>query len=221
MAKSLTSSINWITLLGICSLVGLGFTACSGKKTHENGPVRVHLAKLEGKKIALVDVTGPDTARSVVEVALINQLAARGTFILVSKQDVDAARKAFDQDPTDLVGLAKRAGADFALQANVIQFDADTHVGYSEQEVEDSQLKEETGNGKTQQVYKVQQMDGHVAVELFFTDVNSREVSSGVAEASGRATSEAKTEAAHLPPKLRFLEKISNDAFHKFFEIFN
>jgi hypothetical protein len=142
----------------------------------------------------------------------------RGTFILVSKEDVDAARTAPSQDPTDYKGIALRSGADYALEAKVEEFSAKTTSGYSAVDENDSQLEAETGSGKSQRLYKVRQMVGRVAVKLTFVDTHTGEVRSAVAEADGTATAENKEQAEYLPPKLRFLEGISNDAFQKFFE---
>lgn len=190
---------------------------CSGKKVRTTP----ELSRLEGKRIALVDVEGEETARNVIEVALVNQLVRTGYFELVSKQDLEAARVAVDVDSSKPLAVARKAGADYALTAKVLAFDAVEKQGYSEEKVHDSQLEQETGNGETTRVYKVKSLDGHVAVELDFTDVRPSEkgdVRSAVAEKSEQVTAEAKDEAAHLPPRLRFLEKLSNDAFQEFFE---
>jgi hypothetical protein len=183
------------------------------------------LSKLEGRRVALVEIQGEATARRIAEVALINQLTRHGSFILVSKQDVEAARARPNQDPRDWQGLAREAGAEVALRMDVLQFDADTREGISTEQVQDSQLKaEQGGDGTTERVYKVRSLDGHVRFELEFADLAvsapgaAPEVRKGVAEAQERVVEEARTGAAHLPPKLRFLEKISNQAFADFFE---
>lgn len=190
---------------------------CSGKKIRTTP----ELSRLEGKKVALVEVEGEETARNIVEVALVNQLMRTGYFELISKQDLQSARVAVDVDSSNPLAVAKKAGADYALLAKVLTFDAQESKGFSEEKVHDSQLEQETGKGETTRVYAVKRLDGHVAVELDFTDVQSAgkgETRTAVAEKSEQITAEAKTEAAHLPPRLRFLEKLSNDAFHEFFE---
>ncbi len=195
----------------------LFLAACSGKKVKTTP----ELSQLEGKKVALVDVEGEDTARKIVEVALVNQLVRTGYFELVSKQDLQSARVSVDVDSSQPLAVARKAGADYALLAKVLAFDAIEKQGYSEEKVHDSQLEQETGNGETTRVYKVKQLDGHVAVELKFTDVHSSkqgETRSAIAEKSDQITAESKNEAAHLPPRLRFLEKLSNEAFQEFFE---
>lgn len=181
------------------------------------------LDKLEGKKVALVGVDGEPTGRAVVEVALINELVKRGTFEIVSKQDVDTARVAPNQDPTDWRGIARRAGADYALRAKVLQFDADTHEGYSTVKERDSQLAQEDGeeNAETERLYKVKSLEGHIRVELQFAGVSADsdpDTKTGVAEAQDKVVVEGKTEAAHLPPKLRFLEGLCGVGFKKFFD---
>jgi hypothetical protein len=144
----------------------------------------------------------------------------RGTFELVSKQDVEAARAAPEQDPMDWMGIAKRAGADYALRAKVLELAADVHEGYSSEIIDDSQMAAERGEEerKTEHLYKVKSLEGKMKVELQFANVATREIKTGIAEGTDKAVSEARTEAAHLPPKLRFLEKIANDAFQKFFD---
>ncbi len=198
----------------VCSLL-----ACS----HAAKRTTPELSSLRGKKVALVSVDGEETARNVVEVALINQLTQKGTFILISKQDLEAARMAPAQDPMDYKGIAQRAGADYALRAKILQFDGDTREGYSKEEYEDSLLAKEQGESArhAERLYKVKSLTGHVRVELDFTDVVSGEQRSAVAEAQDTVTEEGRTEAAHLPPKLRYLEKLANEAFAKFFDQYN
>lgn len=205
-------------ILLFSTLIPICLARCSGRKVQEP----LSLSEVKGKKVALVDIDGgEDTAQAVVETALVNQLVRRGTFILVSKQAVEAAKAAPDQDLTDWKGLARRAGADYALRAKILDFTANTRTGYSSETVEDSRLAEETGEGKTERLYKVKRMTGHVAVDLDFAGVtpDTRGASRHeVAEATDQVTSEGRTEAAHLPPKLRFLEKIANVAFQRFFQ---
>jgi hypothetical protein len=183
------------------------------------------LSDMLGKKVALVSVDAEDTQRKVTEVALINQLIKNGSFDLVSKQDVEEARKNVNQDPTDWVGIARRAGADYALRAKMLEFDATERQGYSSEQVDDSQMKQDMGqfmkdDEKTERLYKVKSLVGKVRVQLDFskTDPQDPDLRSAVAEASDSVTVEGKSEAAHLPPKLRFLEKLENEAFAKFFE---
>ncbi len=178
------------------------------------------LSKLEGKKVALIEVEGEPSARSVAEIALINQVATRGSFVLVSKKEVEAARVHFSQDTTDWKGVGKRAGADYALRVRVLKFDADTREGYSTEEIEDSQLAAERGEKEriTKRVYKVKSMKGDVRFQMDFADLRTGDDRSGIAEHSDRVVVEARTQAAHLPPKLRFLEGLSNIAFQKFFD---
>ena len=179
------------------------------------------LSKLEGKKVALVEIDAEPTARSVVEVALINQLVSRGSFILVSKGEIEAARKAPDISPTDLKGIARKAGADYALTARVLQFDADNRESYSAVEEEDSQLEAERGDGKTERIVKQKSLAGIVRVQLQFSGVSKEadpEPRTGIAEAEKEIVEDSKTGAIHLPPKMRFLESLANEAFRKFFD---
>ena len=191
--------------------------SCSSAKKKST----LQLDELSGKKVALVSIDAEDTAKKIIEVALINQIVERGTFILISKQEIELARAAADQDALDWKGIAKRAGADYALQAKALEFDAPTHEGYSTEEVKDSQLAEEQGtDGITQKVFKVKAMDARVKVQLQFTQLSNGETRAGVAEGEDHVTENARNSAIHLPPKLRFLEALSNRAFKKFFEEF-
>ncbi len=200
--------------LGLLSVLTLASCAGAKKKTPE-------LSQMEGKKVALVSVEGEETARKVIEVALVNQLVQHGSFILVSKQEIQKAKDAHDFKPGDWKDLTKRVEADYALKAKVLAFDADIHEGHDKAETEDSQLEAETGNGKTEQVFRVKVLDAKVRVQLDFIRIFDDDVRSGVAEATDFVRAEAKTEAIHLPPKLRFLEDLANKAFKEFFDRYN
>jgi hypothetical protein len=199
--------------LAALTVLGLPFLfACSSasKKTPE-------LSKMLGKKVALVEMTGEDTAKQVVQVALQNQLAENGTFILLSAQDVETARVQFQQDPSDWIGIAKRAGADYALKARVLEFNSDVNSGYSREKVHDTQLEAETGEADTERLYKVKALTGSVKIEMQFANLADGNLRTGVAEKTGRSEADEREGAAHLPPRLSFLEHLSNEAFKDFF----
>jgi hypothetical protein len=179
------------------------------------------LSRMEGKKVALVEMDGEDTAKRIVEVALINQLVQRGTFLIVSKEDVEKARVAVDTNPADWQGIGKRAGAEYAIRAKVLEFAADEREGYSEEKVKDSQMEAETGEAETENVYKVKSLEGRVRVQMDFASLTEKDLRSGVAEAQDKVVSEQKTSRAELPPRLRFLETLSNRAFKNFFDKYN
>ena len=203
-------------LLVLLPLLAVAGGACShGRKST---PV---LSDMIGKKVALVEVVGEDTARQATEVALINQLTARGTFILISKEDVEAARVQFQQDPSDWKGIAKRAGADYALKARVLEFKSDVNTGYSHQTVQDSQMEAETGNAKVDELYKVKALTGSVKVELSFSNLANDDTRVAVAEKEGRAEADERKGAAHLPPRLSFLTGLLEQAFRQFFDQYN
>jgi hypothetical protein len=174
-----------------------------------------------GKKVALVEVTGETTARRVAEVALINQLTSRGTFILVSRDDVEAARTQYQQDPSDWRGIAKRAGAEYALIAHVLEFKTDQRTGYSHETVEDSQMEKETGESKTDHLYKVKSLTGSVKIELQFANLATGDVRKGITEKSDTVTADERKGGIHLPLRLRFLEGLCNEAFKDFFDKYN
>lgn len=177
------------------------------------------LNSLEGKKVALVSIAGEETARKIVEVALVNQLIQDGTFILIPKQEVENARTQAHLDPTDWKGVATESGAEIALRAKVLHFDAPVQEGYSSVQVEDPQLAEEQGsNGKTERLYKVKSMDGHVRIELSFTNLKDGSTRTGIAETQQKVEASALESSIHLPPKLRFLEGLANRAFSQFFK---
>lgn len=206
----------WVTATLFASLsLALGGCSHARKKTPE-------LSDMLGKRVALISIDGEETARKVTEVALINQLVQHGSFDLVSKQDVEKARLAPDQDPMDWIGIARRAGADYALKAKIVQFDATERQGYSSEQVEDTQLAQDLGkkSATTEQIYKVKSLTGQVEIQLDFakTDPKDPDLRSGSADAEDTVTSGSRTEPPHLPPRLRFLEQIEGKAFSKFFE---
>ena len=203
--------------LVLLSIVAVSGGACS----HASKKTTPELSKMEGKKVALIEVVGEDTARQAAEVALINQLISRGTFIIVSKQDVQAARIQFQQDPSDWKGIAKRAGADFALKARVLEFKSEENVGYSHQQVEDSQMEAETGVATSDQLYKVKALTGSVRVELQFANLAEDDTRQAIAEKQGRAEADERQGAAHLPPRLSFLTGLLEQAFKQFFDQYN
>jgi hypothetical protein len=148
----------------------------------------------------------------------VNQLRKHGSFFLVSKKEVQDARAAIESDQLDPVSLAKAAGADVALRAKVLEFEALERQGYREEDIEDSLYEKETGKKTRKNLYKVKSLDGSVKFELVFTEVESREERRAIAAASDRMEAEGKTAAVRIAPKLAFLEMLSNRAFEEFFK---
>ena len=185
------------------------------------------LSELEGKKVALIEVESEPTQRQMIEVSLVNQLVRDGTFELVSKQAVDKARTLPDVSPTDWREMARRAGADLALRAKVLEFKAEDHEGWTRVEREDSVLAAELGESarKHKQLVRAKSIEGSVKVELAFTDLRADgsaegagETRSAVAEATETVASDQSEGPIQLPLKMRFLEKLTNRAFAEFFE---
>jgi hypothetical protein len=188
--------------------------ACS----HASKSTTPELSQMLGKKVAFVEILGEKTAAQATEVALINQLTRNGTFIILSKEDVEAARVQFQQDPSDWKGIAKRAGADYALKARVLEFSSQVNVGYSHQTVEDSQMEAETGESKSDELYKVKRLTGKVKVELQFANIADGTVKTGTAEKEGQAEGDERQGAVHLPPRLSFLIGLLEQTFQDFFK---
>ncbi len=182
--------------------------------------VEPELSAYKGRKVALIEVEGESTSRKVVEVALINQLVKRGSFVLVNKKDVEAARVDVKVDARNDAQVATHAGAEIALRAKVIEFDGEVHEGHSTERVYDEQLAAERGEkeGTTDRLYKVKRLDGKVKVELTFIDLKNSDTRVGIAEAVESTEGDERKGAIHLPPVLRFLEKVANTAFQNFFE---
>jgi hypothetical protein len=197
-------------------LAGLALAASACSSARKKEP---ELSELRGKKVALVEIDGESTARKVVEVALINQLVSKGTFSILAKQDVDAARTAPEQDTTDWQGIARRAGAEYALRAHVLEFDTREDLGYSSETVQDSVLAQERGDdGTTERLYRVRALTGKVRIELEFARLADGDLRKAVAERERRIIAEDKTGRADLPPRLRYIETLCNEAFGEFFE---
>lgn len=196
-------------------LVQLGCSSAQKKETSIP-----HLTEYRGQKVALVQIEAEATPRSMVEVALVNQLLDHGTFFLLPKQDIEKARTKVEVNPRDLLDVAKEAGADVALEAKVLEFKAEEHEGYSKEEKYDSQLAEERGEKEAidKNYYKVKALEGEVRIKLTFTDLKTGKKQEGIAEASEKVTADARQSAIHLPPKLRFLESLTQTAFKNFFK---
>ncbi len=139
---------------------------------------------------------------------------------MVSRQDVQEAQTYPDQDPNDWKTIAKRAGADVALRAKVLNFDAKLQEGYSTEEVEDSQWQKERGEKKRKNLYKVKALEGNVRIQLEFTNLASGETRIAVAEHQDKTLSDERGGAIHLKPKLSFLETLTNEALRKFFDTY-
>lgn len=198
----------------VCSAL-ISLTACS---TASKKPV-LRLSELEGKKVALVEIEAEKTARSIVEVALVNQLTKRGTFYLVPKKDLEQIRTDTQSDPSDWRGLAKQVSADFALRAFVKKFKAETENSSTRETVYDSQYAEEQGNdGKMERVVPVKTLHGEVEVDLEWTQLTGNQTITEKAQASQIVEEKGGTSAIHLPPRMRFLEELTNRAFGQFFE---
>jgi len=194
----------------------LGTAACSSAP--KNRPV---LSEMEGKKVALVSIEGSETQKRIIEVALVNQLVRNGSFLLIPREEVDRARTHPAQDPRDIQGIARRSKADYALTAKVAEFLAEEREGYSEEKVEyDSLLAQERGESRasTTRLFKVKSLEGKVKIQLRFIDLDAHQVREGDALAQQTLRSSGKRGAPKLPPKLRFLEKLTQQAFAEFFK---
>jgi len=183
------------------------------------------LSELEGRKVALVEVEAETTQRQMIEVALVNQLVRDGSFELISKQAIDEARRAPEISPDDWKALAKKAGAEVALRARVVEMEAKDHKGWTRIEKEDSLLAAEQGESarKSKQLVRAQSLEGRVQIELAFTDLITSEnpdteTRKAIAEATETVSSDQSQGPIQLPAKMRFLEKLVNRAFADFFE---
>ncbi len=110
------------------------------------------------------------------------------------------------------------------MKARILKFEGQTREGYSEVEEEDSQMAAERGESsrKTKRLYKVKSLTGTVRVAVDFAEVReSRDARSGIAESEDSVSVESRDSAGQLPPKLRFLEKVANEAFRQFFDRYN
>src|SRR5689334_6201649 len=130
IARRLGFVFTWVSLAAGSPLF---FTSCA------SNPVKTtpELSALIGKKVALVSVEGDASAEKIVEVALVNQLIKRRSFFLLPKREIERIRTAYDRAPDDWYGVAREAGADYALKADVLQFDAPIHEGFTTEEVYD------------------------------------------------------------------------------------
>ncbi len=84
-------------------------------------------------------------------------------------------------------------------------------------------MAEERGESarKVEQLYKVKAIKGDVQVELQFATLADDDIRYAVAEAQETVKAEGNKGGIHLPPKLGFLEKLTNEAFARFFHKYN
>lgn len=206
-------------LLTVIVLIFWTLGGCSHAPTQDTYE-KPTLSEFEGKKVALVSIDGESASRSVAEVALINQLVKSGQFILISKQDVSAARAKHNVNPNDPMAVAKASDADLALMIHVKQFDAVEREGYSKEKEYDEQLAAERGEkeGHTERIFKVKSLTGTVKIELEFIDAQTGSTKRFEEGAEEVLTADARKGAIHFPPVLRFLEKLMNQAMARVFE---
>ncbi len=225
--KSATASVLNSTALAVLLLFSLLLSSgCKSAPKATDGHPKAEFKSFEGKKIAFVEVDtvrGGETARKVVEVSLVNELLKRGTFELVSKEEIAAARAEPEQDPTDLIGIAKRTGAQASLRIKVLEFLSEEKQGYSEQEIEDSYLEKERGKSdkKNTRLYKVKALDSKVQYQIELRDLTQEPnpiFTDTIEKKSRIEADESKGRAARLPPRLRVLESLSQAAFVDFFD---
>ena len=209
----------------LCSFLIFFLAGCSSsqKKNSSDDVAPIALSQLHGKKIVLSEIHGESTAKKIIEVALVNQLVKEGSFILLAKKEIEKLRHQYDTDTSDMEALAKQAGADYSLQIRVIEFEASFHEGHFIEEVEDSQYEEEQGNSeKLKKTFQIKTLEGRVKAKLEFRPLKEGDKTlSGTAQAYEKIEKNNKKEAIQFPPKLGFLENLTNKAFRDFFDRYN
>jgi hypothetical protein len=204
--KSFFAMTAMSTLRSLCSLILIAlFTACA------TSPAKQRQAQLRGQKVALVSSEGPEMARLLAEVALVNHLSEKGNFILIPKQEVEKSKASADASPFDLRALAQDAGADFALHLKVTEFSAQEIQIHKKERVYDSVIAEEQGkkSGVIERNRPQSRLSGAVEIEFHFYPVASSEhwISPGSARREIQSSPEAP-----LPLKYTFLEKLVSEA---------
>ncbi len=154
----------------------------------------------------------------MVEVAIVNELIKRGDFELISKKEFERARSEVEASPLAIAETAKRLGAHLLLKAEVRESTVDAEQGYDRVETEDSALRDETGNGKTDRLIKVKRLTGRVTIYFEFQDLATSETRSALETESEELRETEERGAIRLPPKLRFLERVVQKTVTRFFE---
>jgi hypothetical protein len=175
---------------------------------------------MRGKTVAIVGFEGTKTARKFAEVAIVNQVIERGSFLLIPQREIRKVKARVGVDPRNYTQIAAMSGADIALWGEFLAFDANTSEGYIEETIYDSQIAAEQGDdrGSVKQLIKVKTLEGHVKLKLFFQETINGEVLSDVTEVKEKIQHGERRRAVHLPPRLRFLEELTNRAVNQFFE---
>ncbi len=194
-----------------------GAAACSStpKKLRENS-----FRMAEGKRVALVDIDAENSARSIIEVSLVNALTRTGYFDLVAKEDVTKAKALPGMIPGDVREIAKAAGAEFALSIHAKKFFAEERKGHSNERVYDSQLAAERGRdaGETDRLYEVRVLEGEVETEFVLTHVETGDVVRSITKNKEEVIRDSRQGAIRMPPRLRFLEQVTQKAVDAFFD---
>ena len=182
------------------------------------------LSELVGKRVALIEVEAEPTQRSMIEVALVNNLQREGSFELISKEEIQQAKTAPNVDTSDPQSIGRKLKADYVLRIQGLTFDAQERQGYDRVEFEDSQLAEERGESArmSQRLVKVKSLTGTVALKIRFTPVGATGTAAGSREATQTVTDTVRASeekgAIRLPEKMSFLSKLTQRALDEFFK---
>ncbi|MBN20148.1 MAG: hypothetical protein CL678_02585 [Bdellovibrionaceae bacterium] len=179
---------------------------------------KIELSEFSGKSVALVEMKGTPTAQRITEVALINQLVHHGSFKLIPKKRIEQLKSQYDTDSTQLVSIAKKANADYALWIDIQQFKAEDEKTKVFKKTIDEDLLAETGSGVTEKVVPLITREGVYSASVRFMNLQTEKTSTGEVFSEKKEIHEEIKSAIHLTPKLRFLEMLAEDAFQKFFK---
>lgn len=162
---------------------------------------------LKHKRLAIEEIEGPESAQKIVEVAFVNEVHKRGSFVLLSKKEIAQARNRDEKPASDLT-----------LKIKITSFDTEDIDSYAPDTEEDSVLVEERGSGDNNKrnIHSVERT-GKIRVELAFFDAQGSLIKQGIVEKTDSVTKSDKSGAIHFSPKLYFLDSITRKAMADFF----